>query len=301
MRGREFTQLQALAMVIEQGSFTKAAAHLGITTSTLSLMIRDLEERLELRLLNRTTRSVSPTEAAKRMMIHLKPALEGLDIAVHDALTTQRTSGHIRLNAARISAVHYLAPLLSEFLKKHPHIQVDVVTNDALIDIVDAGFDAGIRLGEQLDQDMIAVRLSKRLQMKVVASPSYIERHSIIQEPRDLRHHRCLTYRRPSDDSVYRWEFQRDGKSCEINVEGPIITDEPEMLTQLALDGVGITYQFSHQVDPFLTSGHLVQLLKEWTPAFPGFYLYYPSRKQMRPPLRALLDYLSSRKDTTEY
>ncbi|MEA4838767.1 MAG: LysR family transcriptional regulator [Rhodospirillaceae bacterium] len=298
MRGAEYAELRAFAQVVEHGSFAKAAAHLGVTPSTLSLTIRKLEERLGVRLLHRTTRSVAPSEAGQRMMRRLGPALTQLEEAVTDAQqAADRPSGLLRLNVARVAAIHYLAPMLGGFIRAYPDITIDVVTNDQLIDIVAERFDAGIRLGEKLYHDMIAVRLSGDLEMKVVAAPDYLARAGIPEHPRDLARHPCLTYRRPSDGSVYRWEFQHGAQRLDITVEGPVIVDEPAMLTRIALDGVGIAYQFAHQVDPFLADGRLVQLLPEWTPAFPGFYVYYPSRRHMATPLRTFLDYLAQRPD----
>ncbi len=296
MRGSEYAELRAFAAVVEHGSFSKAAAHLGITSSTLSLTIRKLEERLGVRLLHRTTRSVAVSDAGLRMMQRLGPALEELEGAVTDAVQeADRPSGLLRLNVARVAAIHYLAPILGGFLSAFPDITVDVVTDDRLIDIVAERFDAGIRLGEKLHRDMVAVRLSGDLEMKVVASPAYLAKAGYPRKPQDLVRHRCLTYRRPSDNSVYRWEFQRQSEQLEVNVKGALIVDEPAMLTQIALDGAGIAYQFAHQVDPFLENGQLIQLLKDWTPAFPGFYVYYTSRRQMIPPLRAFLDFLAKR------
>ncbi|KAF1070124.1 MAG: HTH-type transcriptional regulator PgrR [Pseudomonas citronellolis] len=294
MRGSEFNELRAFALVVEHGSFTRAAAHLGVTPSTLSLTIRNLEERLGVRLLHRTTRSVAVSEAGQRLMLRLGSALVQLEEAVSDARqATGRPSGLLRLNVARVAAVHYLAPLLGSFLHAYPDITVDVVTNDQLIDIVAERFDAGIRLGEKLHRDMIAVRLSGDLEMKVVATPAYLAAAGTPKHPRELAGHRCLAYRRPSDGSLYRWEFTRGAEQLEVAVDGPLVVDEPAMLTRVALDGVGIAYQFAHQVDSFLASGHLVQLLEDWTPAFPGFYIYYPSRRQMAPPLRAFMDHLA--------
>lgn len=296
MRGSEYAELRAFAAVVEHGSFSKAAAHLGITSSTLSLTIRKLEERLGVRLLHRTTRSVAVSDAGLRMMQRLGPALEELEGAVTDAVQeADRPSGLLRLNVARVAAIHYLAPILGGFLSAFPDITVDVVTDDRLIDIVAERFDAGIRLGEKLHRDMVAVRLSGDLEMKVVASPAYLATAGYPRKPQDLVRHRCLTYRRPSDNSVYRWEFQRQSEQLEVNVKGALIVDEPAMLTQISLDGAGIAYQFAHQVDPFLENGQLIQLLKDWTPAFPGFYVYYTSRRQMIPPLRAFLDFLAKR------
>lgn len=250
MRGSDFAELRAFAMVVEQGSFTRAAAHLGVTTSTLSATIRRLEERIGVRLLHRTTRSVAPSEAGKRMMQRLAPALAALEDAVTDARTASAPAGRLRLNVSRIAAIHYLAPLLGGFMQRYPNVELDIVTDDALVDIVSSGFDAGIRLGEKLHQDMVAVRLSGDLEMKVVASPHYLAQAPQPRKPQDLLQHPCLTYRRPSDGSVYRWEFQRDGERYEIAVKGPIVVDEPAMLTPLALKGTGIAYQFAHQVDP---------------------------------------------------
>lgn len=294
MRGSEYAELRAFAAIVEHGSFAKAAAHLGVTSSTLSLTIRKLEERLGVRLLERTTRSVAVTETGLRMMQRLGPALEELEGAVADAVHKEgQPSGVLRLNVARVAAIHYLAPLMGNFLRAFPAITVDIVTDDRLIDIVAGRFDAGIRLGEKLHRDMVAVRLSGDLNMKVVASPAYLAVAGRPEKPQELVRHRCLTYRRPSDDSVYRWEFQRGSEHVEVNVSGPIVVDEPAMLTRIAVDGGGIAYQFAHQVDSMLRQGRLVQLLDDWTPAFPGFYVYYTSRRQMAPPLRAFLDFLS--------
>jgi DNA-binding transcriptional LysR family regulator len=299
MRGREYAELRAFAAVIEHGSFAKASAHLGISASTLSQTIRRLEERLGVRLLNRTTRSVAPSEAGLRMIYRLAPAIEELENAVLDAKqTTKHPAGVVRLNVSRVAAITYLAPILGGFLETYPDVRVDIVTDDRLIDIVAEHFDAGIRLGEKLHQDMIATKLSGDLLMKVVASPVYLERAGRPERPQDLLHHRCLTYRRPSDGSVYRWEFERGDEKLEVSVDGPLVVDEPAMLTRVALDGAGIAYQFAHQVDSDIEQGRLVQLLSEWTPAFPGFYVYYPSRRHMAASLRAFLDFISHAKNT---
>lgn len=291
--------MRAFAAVVQHGSFAKAAAHLGVSPSTLSLTIRKLEERIGVRLLNRTTRSVAPSEAGARMLLRLAPALEELESAVVDAVqAADRPSGLLRLNVSRVAAITYLAPILGGFLRAFPDIRVDVVTDDRLIDIVAERFDAGIRLGERLHRDMIAVKLSGDLEMKVVATPGYLAHAGRPERPQDLSRHRCLTYRRPTDGSIYRWEFERGDERLEISVDGPLIVDEPAMLTRIALDGAGIAYQFAHQVDPFLKDGRLVQLLSDWTPAFPGFYVYHPSHRQIAPPLRAFLDVVARSKVT---
>ena len=295
LTGRDFAELKAFMMIVTHGSFTRAAAYLGITPSTLSTSIRQLETRLQVRLLNRTTRSVSPTAAGERLFQRLRPVFNSMEGAIDELRDTDtRLAGTLRLNVSRVAAVHYLAPLLGEFIEAYPEIMLDVVVDDRLVDIVAERFDAGIRLGEKLHNDMIARRLSGDLLMKVVAAPAYLERYGRPEHPRELVHHRCLTYRNPSDGSVYRWEFERGGERLEVAVSGPIIVDEPAMLSTLACQGSGIGYQFAHQVDEMLADGRLVQLLDEWTPAFPGFYLYYPAR-QVAAPLRALIDFIAER------
>ncbi|BBG29207.1 LysR family transcriptional regulator [Zymobacter palmae] len=295
LTGRDFAELKAFMMIVTHGSFTRAAAYLGITPSTLSTSIRQLETRLQVRLLNRTTRSVSPTSAGERLFQRLRPVFSSMEEAIDELRDTDmRLAGRLRLNVSRVAAVHYLAPLLGEFIEAYPEIMLDVVVDDRLVDIVAERFDAGIRLGEKLHNDMIARRLSGDLLMKVVAAPAYLERHGRPEHPRELVHHRCLTYRNPSDGSVYRWEFERGGERLEVAVSGPIIVDEPAMLSTLACQGSGIGYQFAHQVDEMLADGRLVQLLDEWTPAFPGFYLYYSAR-QVAAPLRALIDFIAER------
>lgn len=295
LKGRDVAELKAFMMIVEKGSFTRAAAHLGITPSTLSTTIRHLEERLDIRLLNRTTRSVAPTPAGERLFQRLIPAFNGLEEVLKDLQQeAAHPAGLLRLNVSRVAAIYYLAPLLGDFLKAYPDITLDIVTNDALVDIVAERFDAGIRLGEKLHNDMVARRLSGDLCMKLVAAPAYIDQCGRPQHPRDLMHHRCLTYRNPSDGSVYRWEFERGRERLEVAVRGPIVVDEPAMLSEIACQGAGIGYQFSHQVDDMLADGRLVQLLPEWTPAFPGFYLYYSSRHQQSAPLQAFIDHIVS-------
>lgn len=293
MRASEYAELKAFVAIAEHSSFKRAAAHLGVSASALSQTLKILEQRIGARLLNRTTRSVSLTQAGAKLLERLRPTLAELDAAVADARSSVGViAGRLRINSTRDAAIHYLAPLVAPFLQAHPGIELDVVTQDQLVDIVGLGFDAGIRLGERLEQDMIAIKLSGPLHMQVVASPAYLERFGTPQSPMDLHAHHCLRYRRPSDASPYRWEFENQGKTLEIAVNGPLLASDPQMLTRVALDGVGIAYVFAHQVEKYLAEGSLVQVLNQWTPGFPGFYLYYPSRRLMAPPLRALVDFL---------
>lgn len=296
MRGNEYAQLQAFAAVIQQGSFVRAAAHLGMSASALSQTIRNMEERLGVLLVNRTTRSVSSTEIGAKLLADLLPALASLDMALARLKATAGGPvGVLRINTTRIAATHYLAPLIGPFLKVYPGIQFDIVTEESLVNIVAGGFDAGVRLGKKLDRDMVSHELGGKIEMMVVASPDYLKRCGIPRSPHDLMNHQCLAYRWPTDGSLYRWEFERDGELLEIDVKGPLIVTEPEMLTQIALDGIGIAYLFQHQIASLIETGALIHILKEWTPAFPGFYLYYPRQRQMAPALRAFIDFLMAR------
>ncbi|WP_158813005.1 LysR family transcriptional regulator [Methylocapsa sp. S129] len=294
MRGSDYAEMRAFAAIIEYGGFARAASHLGVSPSALSQTIRGLEERLGVRLLNRTTRSVAPSEAGARFLSRLLPALADLDSAIADVSTLRDApSGSLRINAPRIAAVHYLAPLIGPFLEAYPDITLDIVADDRLVDIVASRFDAGVRLGEMVEKDMVAVKFGGDREMMVVAAPAYLDRLGAPETPRDLRRHRCINLRWPTDLSLYRWEFERDGEKLEAMVEGPLIVNEPDVAIQAVLDGVGVAYLFDHQVRPLIAAGKLTHLLKEWSPAFPGFYLYYPSRRQMLPALRAFIDFIS--------
>ncbi|CAI1603367.1 D-malate degradation protein R [Serratia ficaria] len=292
MRGSEFAELRAFAAIVEHGSFARAAAQLGMSASALSQTLRNLESRLGLRLLNRTTRSVAPTEAGAQMLARLLPAIAEIDAAVEQAVNQrQQPTGRLRLNVTRVAALHCLAPMIGPFHRQYPDITLDLNVEDRLVDIVAGGFDAGVRLHEKLPKDMVAIKLGGDLRMRVVASPDYLARHGRPQTPRELRDHRCLNCRWPTSGTLYRWEFERDGEALEVVVAGPVIVDEPEILVQAALDGVGIAYLFEHQVAAGLAEGRLLPLLEAWSPPFPGFYLYYPANRQMPRPLRAFIDF----------
>ena len=294
MRGSEFADLRSFAAIVEHGSFAKAAAHLGVSPSALSQTIRGLETRLGVRLLNRTTRSVAPSEAGNRLLERLLPAMAEFEAAVSDVKALSGTpSGLLRINCPRTAAIHVVGPLVGPFLKAYPEITLDIVTEERLVDIVAQRFDAGIRLGEKVEQDMVAVKLGGDLEMLVVGSPAYFERHGKPKTPRDLKAHRCINTRWPTDGSLYRWEFERGAERLEAAVTGSLIVNEPEIGVQAAVDGVGLAYLFRYQLQAQLAAGKLVQVLKEWTPPFPGFYLYYPSRRQMPPQLRAFVDFMT--------
>ncbi|BEM85984.1 LysR family transcriptional regulator [Serratia marcescens] len=292
MRGSDFAELRAFAAIVEHGGFARAAAHLGMSASALSQTLRNLETRLGVRLLNRTTRSVAPTEAGAQMLARLLPAMEEIDAAVAQAIARrQNPSGRLRLNVTRVAALHYLAPLIAPFHRQYPDIVLDLSIEERLVDIVAGGFDAGVRLHEKLAKDMVAVKLGGEVRMRVVASPAYLARYGRPLTPDDLRQHRCLNYRWPTNGNLYRWEFERDGVKRDIAVEGPVIVDEPEVLVRAALDGAGIAYLFEQQIATGLADGRLLPLLDAWTPPFPGFYLYYPANRQTPRPLRAFIDF----------
>jgi DNA-binding transcriptional LysR family regulator len=294
MRGGEYADLRAFAAIVEHGNFAKAAAHLGVSPSALSQTIRGLETRLGVRLLNRTTRSVAPSEAGNRLLERLLPAMAAFDAAVTEVKAAQGTpSGLLRINCPRTAAIHVLGPLIGPFLASYPEITLDIMTEERLVDIVAQRFDAGIRLGEKVEQDMIAVKLGGDLEMLVVGSPDYFAEHGKPKTPRDLKGHRCINTRWPTDGSLYRWEFERGPEKLEAAVTGPLIVNEPEIGVQAAVDGIGLAYLFRYQMQAQLAAGKLVQVLKDWSPPFPGFYLYYPSRRQMPPALRAFVDFVA--------
>lgn len=297
MRGSDYAELRAFAAVAEHGNFARAAARLGISASALSQTIRTLEERMGIRLLNRTTRSVAPSEAGQRLLSKLLPALADLDQAVADVSALRDTpAGLLRINAPRVAIVHGLAPLIAPFHAAFPDIVMDIIVDDKLSDIVADRFDAGIRLGEMVEKDMVSVKLGGEMRLVVVASPDYIARHGMPDTPRDLRDHSCVVSRWPTDGSLYHWEFERGDEKLEVAVSGPLSTTDNDLMLRAVLDGVGIGYLFDYHVAEHITAGRLVSVLDDWTPPFPGFHLYYPSRRQMPPPLRAFVDFVGRRR-----
>lgn len=293
MRGRDYVELRALVAVAQHKNFARAAKQLRITPSALSQTIRALETRLGVRLLNRTTRSVAPTDVGSKLLSRVTPALGELDAALGD-VTEQggRIKGSVRINSARAIALQYFSPILGAFTRAHPDVVLDLVVDDRISDIVAGGFDAGVRLGESLAKDMIAVRLGGEQQQVAVATRRYLAKHGTPRSPRDLAQHRCINLRMASDLSLYRWEFEHRRERLEVAVDGPLIVNDTELALQGALQSVGIAYLFREQVAPALASGKLVPLLEHWSPPFAGFYLYYPSRRYVPPALRALIDFV---------
>jgi DNA-binding transcriptional LysR family regulator len=260
-----------------------------------------LEERVGAKLLNRTTRSVAPTEAGSRLLARLAPAFANIAEAIEDLNTIrERPSGIVRLNVPRMAAHMVLAPAFGRFNQAYPDVHLEVAVEEAFTDIVARGFDAGVRLGESVQRDMIAVRITPDLRIAIVCSPDYLAGRFVPDSPRDLREHACIGYRQPASGARYRWEFARDGQEIEVAVEGPLTLDDPDLMIAAALDGLGLAYAMEGRVTEHLSSGRLVRVLTDWCPPFPGFFLYYPSRRQMPAALRALIDFLRVRVDHTE-
>ena len=292
MRGSDYNELRAFAAVIRHGSFARAAAHLGLSASALSQLIRSLEERLGQRLLNRTTRSVAPSHAGQALAERLLPVMDDLEGVVDAAFAAGgEVAGRLRIDVVRV-AIPYLSRLVPGFLARYPRVRLEVATNDALVDIVALGFDAGIRLAERLEGDMVAVPFGAELRLICVASPAYLARHPAPVHPRDLADHACLVTITPSTGSPYRWEFEKGGEALRIAVDGPLVSRDADLRVAAAVAGVGIGFFFEDEVEAPLATGALVQVLADWTPAFPGAYLYYPSRRNPAPPLRAFVDYV---------
>lgn len=284
--------LQSFAAVARHRSFRKAAAELGVSPSALSHALRGLESRLGIRLLNRTTRSVAPTEAGQQLLARLIPSLREINDAL-DEINLFRDSpvGTLRINAPRAAAEYLLLPLATRFLLKHPGMRLDIVADDNLVDIVAAGFDAGVRFGERLAQDMIAVPLGPAQRFVVVGSPAYLAEHGTPLTPQQLSAHRCIRIRFPKG-SIYRWEFERGSEKLEVEVDGPLDLGEMPLMVRAAEDGLGLAYVYEQAAATALAAGRLQTVLDDWRPPEPGFFLYYPSRRQVPAGLRAFIDFL---------
>ncbi|MGF9693674.1 LysR substrate-binding domain-containing protein [Rhizobium sp. 0TCS1.26] len=291
MNRTQLSQLAVLAAVAEHRSFRKAAAELKIAPSAVSHAVAALEESLGRRLLQRTTRSVSPTEEGRMLIERLSPALAEI-AATLEALAehSDRPAGPLRLTMPMLAAEQVIMPRLAEFLRLFPQIELDLRTDDRFEDIVEKGFDAGLRLGEHLEADMVAVRASGPWQGAIVGSPAYLAERPAPQHPRELIGHSCIR-RRFSSGAIYRWELEKDGKSIIVDVGGPLILSSQQLMRQAALDGLGLAFVFDRRVEEDIREGRLVRVLEDWCPPFDGFYIYYPSRRQMRPSLRAFVDF----------
>ncbi len=290
MDREDWGSLAAFAVVAEERSFTRAAARLGVSPSALSHTLRRLEEKLGVQLLARSTRNVSTTQVGERLLAQLNPAINEISNAIEQlAQTSGRPSGHVRISAPGEAARRVIAPALPRFVKDYPDIVVEVLVEQAFTNIVERRLDAGIRLGESLAKDVVAVPVSAPLRMAVIASPAYLKRHGVPKTPRDLRSHRCINMRLPSAGTNYKWEFERGAEKVDVAVDGPLIFDSGDMVMEAALAGLGLGYVLEDRALQYRKAGTLVRLLAEWCPAFPGFYLYYPGRRQLSPALAAFI------------
>jgi DNA-binding transcriptional LysR family regulator len=288
----ELSVLAAFMVVAEERSFTRAAKRLGVSQSALSHAMRGLEERIGVRLLARTTRSVAPTEAGEQLLAHLRPALVDIRGALEGISGLRdKPAGRVRLLVPRFAAMTVLAPKLGQFARDYPDVVLDITTDDSRVDLVAAGFDAGIQFGEFIRQDMTAVRVSRDHRPAIVGSLNYFQTHPRPKSPRDLLRHRCINFRHGSA-GVYRWEFDKGKQSLTVAVNGPLVVDDVEIMTRAAIDGVGLAFMTEEHASPYLASGVLVRVLEDWCPPFPGYFLYYPSRRQQPAALAALIEAL---------
>ncbi|WP_457579760.1 LysR family transcriptional regulator [Ensifer canadensis] len=275
-------------------SFRRAANEIGCTPSALSHALKALEERLDLRLFNRTTRSVALTEAGERLLVRVAPAFRDIEDALDDLNELRGTPvGRLRLNAARASAKMVLLPVVARFLEAHPKISIEIVVDNDLVDMVSEGFDAGIRFGEVIAQDMIAIPIGPRQRSAIVASAAFFERYAKPTTPDHLRDLPCIGLRFGSG-RLYAWEFERGGVELSVEVDGALVVDDQDMMVDAALLGAGVAYTFEDQVRTHLQEQRLVRVLEDWCPYYGGFYLYYPSRRQMPATLRAFVDFVKA-------
>jgi len=294
MPREELNVLAAFAVVAEERSFTRAALRLGVSTSAVSHAISGLEERLGVRLLARTTRNVAPTEAGERLLAQLRPALDDIDAALTEVgRLREKPAGTIRLIAPPLAVAMTVSAKLAQFTRDYPDVVLDITTeDDSRRDLIAGRFDAGIHLGEFVQKDMVAVKVTAPQRAAIVGAPSYFDSHSKPRTPRDLTAHRCVRYRMGAGGAVYRWEFEKRGKPVTVSVSGPLVINDVEIILRAASDGVGLAFALEEHVAERIARGELVRVLEDWCPPFDGFFLYYPSRRQQPAALQALVDTL---------
>lgn len=290
MPRQSINDLVALRAIVRERSFTRAAAQIGVSPSALSHSIRGLEERVGVRLLTRTTRSVAPTAAGERLVEAIGPHLDGIEAELA-ALGTLRDkpAGTIRITTGIHAAQTILWPALAKLLPAYPEIEVEIAVQTGFVDIVAERFDAGIRLGETIGQDMIAVRIGPDMRMAVVASPAYLDAYRSPITPRELATHRCINLRFPTHGGLYAWEFEHNERELSVRVEGQVIVNDIALALHAALDGAGVAYLPEDYVAADVGAGRLRRLLADWCPPFPGYHLYYPSRRQLSPAMTVLI------------
>lgn len=296
MRREDIADLAALVVVAEERNFTRASARLGLSQSALSQIVRRLEERLGVRLLARTTRSVAPTEAGERLVGTLAPMLHDIDRSIEELSEFRdKPAGTIRITTVEHAAKTILLPKLERMLKEYPEITVEISVGYALTDVVAERFDAGVRLGEQVEKDMIAARISPEIAMAIVGTPDYLARHPAPDRPEDLVRHRGINLRLPTSGRMNDWRLVKGARDLRVQVEGPVITNTIDLIRDAAVRGLGLAYLPQDQVEEYVASGALVQVLKDQVPPLPGYHLYYPSRRQSSPAFRVLVEALRHR------
>ncbi len=290
MKRESLDDLRIFAMVADHRSFRETAAKIGRTPSAVSHAIRQLEERLGVRLFHRTTRSVSPTDAGLRLLARLQPALQEISTALEDLNNELvRPRGRLKLYCTHMAALAVVAPVWSRFLATYPDVRLELEVGEKPIDIVAADCDAGIGPRDRAPNDMIAVKVTGPLATTVVGSPAYLSRRTPPRTPEELLRHNCINYRR-GDGSIYEWAFERDGKATHVAVSGPVTVANADLGLLAALDGLGLVYTVKASAEPFLRSGQLVEVMGDWLPCLEGFVLYYPGRRHAPAPLRAFID-----------
>jgi DNA-binding transcriptional LysR family regulator len=281
MRREDLADLTAFLAVADERSFTRAAAKLGTSQSALSHTVRRLESSLGLRLLTRTTRSVAPTDAGERLLETLRPAIDDIETRLANLSALRaKPAGMVRITTSENAAEAILWPALARLLPDYPDIKVELNLQGGLTDIVTERYDAGVRLGEQVARDMIAVRIGPDVSMAVVAAPAYLAAHTAPATPHDLADHACINLRLPTAGGLYAWEFEKDGRELRVRVDGPLIFNSARLCVEAAAAGLGLAFTPENQVAEAIAAGRLVRLLQDWCPPFPGFHLYYTSRRQ---------------------
>ena len=291
MQRAELSDLRSFVAVADTLSFRAAASRLGVTPSALSHAMRQLEERLGVRLLHRTTRSVALTDQGRRLLERLRPAMAEISKALEELDRERRQPvGRLRIHASAGAAAMAIAPVWERFLATYPDVHLELLVDDAPVDVVAQGFDAAIGIKERVAADMVAVRVTGPMKVAIVGAPTYFARRPPPQTPDDLADHSCILYR--WGDSTFMWPFQRNGQSRRISVRGPVTVNSPGLAVRAAVDGLGIAYTIEPPAEPFLRSGELVGVLADWLPPYEGYFLYYPGHRQVPAPLRAFTDML---------
>jgi DNA-binding transcriptional LysR family regulator len=291
MQTAPLPQLQVFLVVAKHRSFSGAARELGVSTSAVSQAVKQLEEQLRVVLLTRTTRSVAPTDAGQRLVESAGPSVrQTLEALTNVSAKPGEVVGRVKISVGRMVAPFVIAPVLPTFRKRHPRIDLEIVVEDRLVDIVGEGYDAGVRLTESIERDMVQVRLTDEFRFVVVGTPEYLAEHGVPRKPEDLLQHECITFRSPTTGALYAWELERGRKNWRVPVRGGIVTNEPQLAVLMAEQGLGLAYTFEPFVAEQLRKKTMEVVLEGYAPTVPGFFLYFPSRAQSSPALRHFID-----------